>query len=150
MRQNPLIWVVIILAVAACFYLLRNGPPELVEETIAEGPFEGVALTPVNWEEQVDKSPLPVMVDFWAPWCGPCRKLAPTIAALSRENVGKLRVGKLNTDGVGAEAISARFQVEGLPTVVFFVGGKEVERLVGIHPKADYDKVLKSLAQSAH
>jgi thioredoxin 1 len=96
-----------------------------------------------NWQSEVVDSESVVVVDFWAPWCGPCRMLAPTIEKLAGEYQGKVKVGKLNTDENGDTAGSLR--ISSIPTVVFFKGGKEVGRLVGVNPEHKYKSELEKL-----
>lgn len=77
----------------------------------------------------VEKSPIPVLIDFWAPWCAPCRIVAPSVERLAEEMAGKMKVAKLNTDL--APALQARFGIRGIPTLVLMDGGKERDRVVG-------------------
>jgi thioredoxin 2 len=94
--------------------------PWLVD--VATADFDGV----------VTRSSIPVLVDLWAPWCGPCRAVAPALDALAAERAGKLRIAKVNVDE--QPAISARFGVQGIPTMLLFSGGHEVARQVGALP----------------
>ena len=90
-----------------------------------------VAAGADSFEREITSS-LPVLVDFWAPWCGPCRMVSPLVEQLGRENAGRLKVVKLNVDG--APAISARYGVQGIPMLVIIRDGAEVDRLVGAVP----------------
>jgi thioredoxin 2 len=90
-----------------------------------------VEATKDSFEEEIPAS-VPVLVDFWAPWCGPCRMVSPLVERLGRENAGRLKVVKLNTDE--APEISMRFSVQGIPLLVLIKNGSEVDRLVGAVP----------------
>ena len=79
--------------------------------------------------ELIDGSPLPVLVDFWAPWCGPCRAVAPELEKLAREKAGAVVLAKLNTDEV--PAVAARYGIQSIPTLVLFRGGREAKRVSG-------------------
>ncbi len=94
-----------------------------------------LAVNDANFDTEVLKSPTPVLVDFWAPWCGPCRAVAPTVDALSQEFAGRLKVVKLNTDESGEVAM--KYAVTSIPTLMVFKGGEMVERVLGNRPKAD-------------
>jgi thioredoxin 1 len=98
-------------------------------------------FTDSSWDQDVLKSDVPVLVDFWAPWCGPCKAMGPTVDALASEYAGKLKVGKLNTDDNPATGM--RYQVRGIPTFLLFKDGKVIDQRVGAMPKAE---VLKWLA----
>ncbi len=87
-------------------------------------------LTDASFDTDVLKSPIPVLVDFWAEWCGPCRQLAPTIDAIATEYEGKVKVGKLNVDDNQATAF--RYNVRGIPTLLLFKGGAVAEQIVGL------------------
>jgi thioredoxin 1 len=94
-----------------------------------------VELTADNWEQEVVNSDKPVLVDFWAPWCGPCRALAPTIDKLADQFAGKVKVGKLNTDD--NQDVAVRYAISGIPQVLIFKGGDQpTDRLVGLQSEA--------------
>lgn len=93
-----------------------------------------VHLRDDNFESEVTKSELPVVVDFWAPWCGPCRALAPIIERLATRFAGRMKVCKLNTDE--SPETPGRFNIHGIPTLIVFKNGVEVDRIVGLMPEA--------------
>src|SRR5262249_13177951 len=97
-------------------------------------------FTDGNFDDSVLKSGAPVLVDFWAEWCGPCKRLGPTVDALASEYAGKVTVGKLNVDE--NPNVSFKFQIRGIPTILIFKGGQVVESVVGLAPKDDLKKVL--------
>jgi len=97
-------------------------------------------FTDANFDEIVLKSGAPVLVDFWAEWCGPCKRLGPTVDALASEYAGKVTVGKLNVDE--NPNVSFKFQIRGIPTILIFKGGQVVESVVGLAQKDDLKKVL--------
>jgi len=94
---------------------------------------EPIHVTDSAFEKTVMNSKLPVIVDFWAPWCGPCRVVAPTLDKLAKENAGKLLVAKVNTDENPEWA--GRFQVQGIPTMLFVANGRVIHRQVGALPE---------------
>jgi thioredoxin 2 len=93
-----------------------------------------VTVTDANFATEVERSPLPVLLDMWAPWCGPCRMVGPVVEELAKEMAGRVRVAKLNVDENPATA--ARFKVQSIPTLLVLKNGQEVERIVGAQPKA--------------
>jgi thioredoxin 1 len=95
-----------------------------------------------NFESEVINSDKAVLVDFWAPWCGPCRMIAPTVDALARENSEKVRVGKLNIDDSPKTPVT--YGISGIPTLLVFKGGKVVQRFVGVTSKDDLQKALNA------
>ena len=98
-------------------------------------------FTDANWQSEVLNSSIPVVVDFWAPWCPPCRILAPTIEKLAAEYEGKVKVGQMNCDE--NQDIPACQRIQAIPTVLFFKDGKEVDRLVGINDEGKFKTSLR-------
>lgn len=97
-------------------------------------------LTDANFDQEVLQSDIPVLVDFWAEWCGPCRMIAPAVEAIAEQYSGKLKVGKLNVDYNGATAM--RYNIRGIPTLLLFKGGRVVEQRVGAISKAEIERMI--------
>lgn len=98
-------------------------------------------ITRENFENEVMKSNIPVLIDFWAPWCGPCRMMGPIIEQLAEEYEGKAKVGKVNVDEEGE--LSQVFGVMSIPTIVLVKDGKVVRQAVGARPKAEVEAMLQ-------
>jgi len=104
-------------------------------------------FTSGNWDQEVVKSEQPVVVDFWAPWCGPCRALAPTIDRLADQYAGKIKVGKLNVDD--SQDLAIQYGITNIPQVLIFKGGNQPrERIVGLTSERDLVKVISRVLES--
>ena len=99
-----------------------------------------IILSDTTFDEEINASAEPVLVDFWAEWCGPCKMIAPILDEIAEEQAGKLKVAKLNVDE--APAVAQRFEVMSIPTMIVFQDGKPAKRLVGAKPKAALVKDL--------
>ncbi len=97
-------------------------------------------FTDGNFEDTVIKAGGPVLVDFWAEWCGPCKRLGPTIEQLASDYAGKVTIGKLNVDDNPNTAF--KFQIRGIPAVLLFKNGQVVETVVGLAPKEDFKRAI--------
>ena len=106
-----------------------------------------VQLTDANFETEVLNSQQPVLVDFWAEWCGPCRMIAPLIDELAEEYKGRLKVGKVDTDS--NRATSMRFSINAIPTLLVFQKGQLVQRLQGVRGKKELKGMLDTLVTAA-
>jgi len=100
-----------------------------------------LTLTKDNFEDEVLKSDIPVLVDFWASWCGPCRAIAPIIDELANDFYGKVKVGKINVDEQGE--LAAKFRIMSIPTIMLFKGGQTVEKVVGARSKEDFAELIE-------
>jgi thioredoxin len=94
-----------------------------------------VAVTDATFAAEVERSPLPVVLDLWAPWCGPCKRIAPMLDELATALAGRVRVAKLDVDE--SPRTAERFGVEGIPTLLLLDRGREVDRIVGVPPRDD-------------
>lgn len=117
----------------AALYSLFCGRMEII---MAE-----IIITEENFEQEVLKSDIPVLVDFWAAWCGPCRMLAPTVAEIAEELAGKVKVGKVDIDE--QPGLAARFRIDSIPTLMVFEGGAVKTTAVGVRPKSMIVNMLK-------
>jgi thioredoxin 1 len=99
-----------------------------------------VELTDGNFDTEVLQSGSPVLVDFWAPWCGPCRQISPLIDQLGQQYAGKVKVGKVNIDD--NPEVTNQYGIQSIPTLMVFRGGEVAERFVGMPPKAKLEQAL--------
>jgi thioredoxin 1 len=116
--------VALVAWVAYSYRKMQKAPPPADHPNVRQ-------LTQNNFKQQAGAGL--VLVDFWAPWCGPCKLIAPVLNEIAEEQQGKLRIGKVNVDN--QQALAAKYKVRNIPTLVLFKNGKEVKRFVGVKPK---------------
>ena len=128
-----------------CFIAFLEGVMlniELIKNNNEKGEFimAEITITKDNFENEVLASDIPVVVDFWAAWCGPCKMLAPVLAEFAEENEGAIKVGKVNVDEEGE--LAAQFGIMSIPTIMVFKNGEKVNATVGFCTKADLEALV--------
>jgi thioredoxin 1 len=103
-----------------------------------------VDITTANYEQEVLKAATPVLVDFWAPWCGPCKMIAPVLDEIANEHAGKFKICKLNVDD--EQSLAAQFGIRAIPALIFFKGGQPQGQMTGLQGKQSLVDKLQSLA----
>jgi thioredoxin 1 len=121
------------------WYIIQ-GITSLIKENRYMASEKVIAFTDANFDQEVLKSDIPVLVDFWATWCAPCKAIAPLVDTVADEYAGKIKVGKVNVDE--NQAIPGKFGVRGIPTLILFKGGVVVDQIVGAVPKSQLDALL--------
>lgn len=101
-----------------------------------------INLNNQNFEEEVLKSELPVLVDFYATWCGPCKMIAPVISKIAEEYKGKVKVGKVNVDE--ENELAMKYQIQNIPTLILFKDGEPVNSLIGLNSKSEIENIINS------
>lgn len=104
-----------------------------------------IKITDANFEKEVIKSDIPVMVDFWAAWCQPCKIVSPIVDELAKEYKGKVKIGKLNVD---ENSVAGNYNVMSIPTLMIFKDGQPVKSVIGARPKEDFKKALDEVLAS--
>jgi len=99
-----------------------------------------IALTDANFQSEVLDSATPVLVDFWAPWCGPCRMVAPVLDQLAKDYQGRVKIGKVNVDE--SQATAEKYHIRSIPTLLLFKGGAVVDQLVGASPRENLARMI--------
>lgn len=102
-----------------------------------------VKLTKTNFEQEVLKSSIPVLVDFWADWCGPCHMMEPVLKQFAAEQEGKVKVGKLNVDE--EPELAGQYEIRSIPNMKFFKNGAVAKEIIGVNPKSELEKALAQL-----
>lgn len=120
---------------------VRPTPAGVPRCSICHQPLPWIVDASATSFQDESTASVPVLIDFWAPWCGPCRMVSPVVEEMGREHAGRLKVLKLNVDQ--AQAVAARFRVQGIPLLVLMRDGHEVDRLVGAVPKAQLQRWLQ-------
>ena len=100
-----------------------------------------VELNDAIFDSEVLKSESPVLVDFWAPWCGPCRILAPVVEEIANSYTGRIKVGKLNVDD--NQETTMQYSIRSIPTLILFKNGKALDQIIGAVPKSEIEKMVK-------
>ena len=126
----------------------RAALPDLVatlteKDIMNESATQPVSVTDNDFADQVLQSDRPVLVDFWAEWCGPCRVLGPVIESLSQEYDGKVKIAKVDVDS--NQQVAMQYGIRSIPTVMLFDKGQIVDTIVGVRPKSDYENSLKKV-----
>lgn len=119
-----------------------------IQDTVTKGErMKPIEVTDANFEKEVLNADTPVLVDFWAVWCGPCKIIAPVVEEIAKEYDGRIKVGKLDVDN--NPDVSLKFGIRSIPTLMIFKGGKIVEQIIGAVPKRNLvDKLLPHMSKN--